>query len=128
MKNLISMIDYISEIEENSYTKTEKYNIIERENKCIGFDRIINYKNFLKQPLNIGMFIESKCDKNKEKVLFDGFELNYKVKGVLSVLSKKGLADIFFFNNGRIYIYSKRIKTVEDIIQFDLELKKPLFF
>ena len=84
--------------------QTEKYKIIEWENKCQGFDKIINYAKFLKQPLKLEMFVP--CDEDgdileepedyeqrlpnmmteyndeiyryeqsKEKVLFEGFEL-----------------------------------------------------
>ena len=98
------MTDFILEIEKKSYTQTEKYRIIEWENKCQGFDKIINYAKFLKQPLKLEMFVP--CDEDgeildepkdyeqglpnmmteyndeiyrykqaKEKVLFEGIEL-----------------------------------------------------
>ena len=57
---LISMTSFVLEIEKSSYTQTEKYRIIEWENKCQAFDKIINYAKFLKQPLKLEMFVP--CD------------------------------------------------------------------
>jgi hypothetical protein len=51
------MIDFVLEVEKNSYTQTEKYNIIERETKCEVFDKFIKYANFLKTPLKKSMFV-----------------------------------------------------------------------
>ena len=101
---LISMTSFVLEIEKSSYTQTEKYRIIEWENKCQAFDKIINYAKFVKQPLKLEMFVP--CDEEgdilevptnyemrllnmmteyndevytyyqaKAKVLFEGFEL-----------------------------------------------------
>ena len=69
---LISMTDFVLGIEQNSYTKTEKYNIIEWQSKCESFDKIIKYANFLKQPLKLGMFVP--CDENGNVLedLWDG--------------------------------------------------------
>ena len=99
----MSMTSFVLEIEKSSYTQTEKYRIIEWENKCQAFDKIINYAKFLKQPLKLEMFVpcdeegnvleepkieeeyvdehttqifaqyQYDLDKAKEKVLFEGF-------------------------------------------------------
>ena len=98
------MTSFVLEIEKSSYTQTEKYRIIEWENKCQAFDKIINYAKFIDTPLKLENFIV--CDEEgdileeptnyemrllnmmteyndevytyyqaKAKVLFEGFEL-----------------------------------------------------
>jgi len=78
---LISMTDFVLEVEKNSYTQTEKYNIIEWQKKCEGFDKIVKYANFLKQPLTLGMFVP--CDE------YDNIYVDYRVfnneKGTICV-------------------------------------------
>jgi hypothetical protein len=59
---LISMTDFVLETKNNSITQTEKYNVIEWQKKCEAFNKIITYASFLKQPLELGMFIV--CDED----------------------------------------------------------------
>jgi hypothetical protein len=96
MENLISMTDFVLEVEKNSYTKTEKYNIIEWQTKCDSFDKIINYAKFLKQPLELWMFVPCDSEDNvleepishqletyekaKERCLFHGYFSIYRAK------------------------------------------------
>ena len=118
MSKLIKMTDFVLEVEKNSYTETEKYNIIEWQTKCDSFDKIVNYTKFLKQPLSKGMFVPCDedgnvlenpfaCDKDsgsekeflqikynnaKEKVIFKGFWLDKTEK-------------IQLLTNGKVFIF-----------------------
>ena len=139
---LISMTSFVLEIEKSSYTQTEKYRIIEWENKCQAFDKIINYAKFLRQPLKLEMFVPcdeegniiSKFYSEKEntknltfsqlsnqyqiaetKVLFEGIE--FITNGGVNFLIIK--EDTFAF-----FDYNIKFKnfTIEDLIQYNLQL------
>ena len=152
------MTSFVLEIEKSSYTQTEKYRIIEWENKCQAFDKIINYAKFLKQPLKLEMFVPcdeegniiSKFYSEKEntknltfsqlsnqyqiaetKVLFEGFNLNQKDFSKLEsifCLTKECFQITFFTNEKGCFMDNLKtnktyeIKTIEDLIQFKLEL------
>ena len=138
------MTDFVLEIEKSSYTQTEKYRIIEWNNKCQAFDKIINYANFLKQPLKLEMFVP--CDEEgdileeptnyekrllnmmteyndevytyyqaKVKVLFEGIE--FRTNGGVNFLTIKEDTFAFFDFNVKF-----KNLTVEFLVQYDLEL------
>ena len=149
---LISMTSFVLEIEKSSYTQTEKYRIIEWENKCQAFDKIINYAKFVKQPLKLEMFVpcdedgnvleepkieeeyvdehttqifaqyQYDLDKAKEKVLFEGFKI-YDYK----------LNIFFYLGRRKTLSYDKKRKdfitigllpeTVEDLINISSQIK-----
>ena len=113
---LISMTDFVLEQEQPTYLDKEEFEDV--------FYKIHNYANFLKKPLELGMFVP--CDENgdilrdgvnwnkkfyqkaQERVLFEGF----KVKGD------------FWLSNGELYIDEEfcENKTIEDLIDFDVTL------
>ena len=143
MKILISMTDFVLEIDKNDKRLNGKY------------DAIISYANFLKTPLNLGMFVP--CDENdnilekpefyykqenlkhlkgmqlliaeetnkrvseyqkaKEKVLFNRF----KIKDGLSISDEHSIFHPFWNYEG-VWKISKGIKTIEDLIPYNLEL------
>ena len=102
---LISMTSFVLEIEKSSYTQTEKYRIIEWENKCQAFDKIINYAKFLKQPLKLEMFAH--CDE-EDKVLFEEIPISQAKWLVKSFSTIESLSDIsntitpIYLNNNAI--------------------------
>ena len=135
---LISMINFVKQVEDKSYTKTEKYNIIERQSKCDTFDKIIKYANFLKQPLTLGMFVPCDDDGNvvsgfyngnidskdksftklaneyneaKKRVLFTGFQV--RNQSTYSVVSNK---------DEDVWVTWNKSKTIEDLIPYNLDL------
>ena len=118
---------------------------------------IVNYAQFLKQTLNLGMFVP--CDENgnpiildtehkecpiswsideiekykqaKEKVLFEGFDLNQKDLSKLEnifCLTKEYFQITFFTKEKGCFIDNLKtnktyeIKTIEDLIEYDLQL------
>jgi len=119
---LISMTDFVLEQEQPTYLEKEEFEDV--------FYKIHNYAKFLKQPLELRMFVP--CDENgnvlekpnagmfgydhvynnynkaQERVLFEGF----KVKGD------------FWLSNGELYIDEEfcENKTIEDLIDFDVTL------
>lgn len=122
--------------------------------------KVMNYAQFLKQPLNLGMFFP--CDEDgdildeprdyeqrlpnmmteyndevyrykqaKEKVLFKGFDLNQKDLSKLEnifCLTKEYFQISFFTKEKGCFMDNLKtnktyeIKTIEDLIQFELEL------
>lgn len=122
--------------------------------------KVMNYAQFLKQPLNLGMFFP--CDEEgdildeprdyeqrlpnmmteyndevymykqaKEKVLFKGFDLNQKDLSKLEnifCLTKEYFQISFFIKEKGCFVDNLKtnktyeIKTIEDLIQFELEL------
>ena len=124
---LIPMTDFVLEIEKSSYTQTEKYRIIEWENKCQAFDKIINYTNFLKQPLKLEMFVP--CDE-KGKVIELLHDLNYMTSrwsyygnDVIQYrkAKEKVLFEGFEIFKGTIYMCSVPMLKVKDLYQTTIE-------
>lgn len=137
---LISMTDFI--LEQNKIL--EKYkNHLRRPL----FERCVNYANFLKQPLNLGMFVP--CDEEgcvldepifhepnneneignyqilideyneaKEKVLFEGFEITDETE---FLISKYGFSLYFNqiedFNIEHLLTWSNEIQLTENAIK-----------
>lgn len=131
---LISMTDFVLEQRE----KRHKDNIR-------SFWICEKYANFLKQPLKLEMFVPCDEDGNvlgepyndgngdnyfgvlldeyqkaKEKVLFEGFELNFEITEIVGIINND--YQIWFYKNGTTTINSKEIKTIEDLIKYDLTL------
>ena len=136
---LISMTDFV--LEQNEKIKKEKYDI---ESYYNTMQVSINYANFLKQPLNLGMFVP--CDEDgeildeprdyeqrlpnmmteyndeiyrykqaKEKVLFEGFE--FRRNGGVNFLTIN--EDIFAFHDFNIKF---KDLTIEFLVQYNLQL------
>jgi hypothetical protein len=119
---LISMTDFVLEQEQPTYLEKEEFEDV--------FYKIHNYAKFLKQPLELRMFVPTdengnvlekpnagmfgydhvynNYNKAQERVLFEGF----KVKGD------------FWLSNGELYIDEEfcENKTIEDLIDFDVTL------
>jgi len=136
MKNLISMTDFV--LEQAMSTKT----ILNR------FMEVQNYANFLKQPLELWMFVP--CDEDgkiitrksdtghnaadreyqqaKERCLFDGFEFTESQKYSI----KNGIQNsVHWYTKNRLYLTTKKedgyhsyfqLFTIEDLIQCDVQL------
>ena len=112
MKNLISMTDFFFYIDNN------------RE-FARNYDRILAYAKFLKQPLELWMFVP--CDENgdvleepicqeyalanqkyqqaKERVLFDGWNVNFET-GIKTCIS----------NESEYMLFLPSIMTIENIL------------
>ncbi len=145
----MTMIDYVLE---------------QDKHKEVRYKQIVDYANFLKQPLTLGMFIP--CDKDgnisvppqnkwqsneerwgtsvkteywkayekeKESVLFEGWELNQKdiskLKNVICIT--RGRIQLSFFKKDNQIFFdhllngtTKIIKTIEDLVPQQLELTK----
>jgi len=119
MENLIPMVDFVPE---NPYSK------------------------FLKKPVEKWMFVP--CDENgdvleepneefelsywdystksskyqqaKERCLFEGFELDFNNMYIIKVSNV--VFQILFYKNGCVTINAKNIKTIEDLIPYNLKL------
>ena len=147
---LISMTDFVLEIQ--SEIGTADYQVVAWQTKIHGYDRILKYAHFLKQPLTLGMFVP--CDvegnvleepepisigknikdklfeaiynddevlryeKTLSKVIFKGFAIS-EAGG--AICDKSGIFNIFWLidNNWKL---SKGIKTIEDLIPYNLDL------
>ena len=145
---LISMTDFVLENAIQPYVEGTKYK------------ELVNYANFLKQPLKLEMFVP--CDEDgdileepedyeqrlpnmmteyndeiyryeqaKEKVLVEGFNLNQKDFSKLEsifCLTKECFQITFFTKEKGCFMDNLKtnktyeIKTIEDLIQFKLEL------
>lgn len=129
MENLISMTDYCQEVSSEFMSPKKPFD------KNYWFGKILNYSDFLKQPLELWMFVPCDEDGNvfnlpkkedclntidfdsklmdyadaKDNVLFEGFE------------TKKGYAD---YKEDWLKIDEKYCegKKVEDLVQFNLQL------
>ncbi len=144
MENLISMLDFVLEQKEGSTIDTEQLDWLNQETYKL--DRIRNYANFLKQKLELWMFVpcdlngnvleetnctyiiekctNSKCVKYqeaKERCLFEGFEYN---KQTNQLNNKKGLYIHFgqrfceaYFEGGTEYL-----EIIEDLVKYNLAL------
>lgn len=126
---LISMTDFV--LDQNHKWFHERYYFIEK------------YANFLKQPLELGMFVpcidnevfnyskhgnKEQYQQAKEACIFEGFEIKYEddFKTVCSYLNfnvcigyKKSYLGVI--KNERIY-HRDSIKNIEEIVKYDLYL------
>ncbi len=132
-KKLISMTDFVLE-----HPATTDYEW--------QLQNHFKYANFLKQPLKKGMFVPCDkygnvlelpkvcictescllCKKVEEKVLFKGFQFSFCVENITCISNKENDTNILFFNDGRILIDSKKVKTIEDLIPYNLTLKNKM--
>lgn len=126
---LISMTDYVLE--------SQRF----KEDSDTAIFKVTNYANFLKQPLNLGMFIP--CDEDgdtlevpyyadgidkvnkykeaKERVLFEGFEIDFE-DGCINPFIEH--FPIGFFNIDNKWVLSDKFKTIEDFTIQKLTLTK----
>ena len=138
MKKLISMADFVLEL--------GKTNQIDLSNEAF-IDVFLNYANFLKQPLTLGMFVPCDDDGNvleepdrwddyvkapesfdgnkewynlyayeqaKERVLFEGFSLQYQSSYTIVVDNEK--------HEVKFRIRDTQIFTIETLVNKDLTL------
>jgi len=121
---LISMTDFVLEQEQPTYLEKEEFEDV--------YYKIHNYANFLKKPLELGMFVP--CDENgdilrdgvnwnkkfyqkaQERVLFEGFEVKKNDRWTTFFYKKE------FFTSFTSFSYIFKNKTIEDLIDFDVTL------
>lgn len=145
MNKLISMTDFVLEQKKKLKNAPDAY-----DQYC----KIVNYAELLKEPLKKGMFVpcdeddnvlnepfecscagyvedcigceftDIKYQKAKEKILFKGFQFSFCVENITCISNKENDTNILFFNDGRILLDSKEIKTIEDLIPYNLTLIK----
>lgn len=137
MEKLISMVAYVLDQQNKSDSMGNSY------------WNCVNYANFLKQPLTLGMFVP--CSKEngqplslygiidkgglvldvieyeeyqeaKDRVLFQGFELENK--GEFTTWIQKGNHSICFTDRGKININSQNERIVEDVIKYEFTLSE----
>jgi len=140
MGKLISMIAFIKEHSENA--KLEEYNQV---NETF-VNKIINYANFLSEPLQLWMFVP--CDKNnvpldepkqvspdgvkwqdyvkqyqqaKERCYFEGFEIKDGTRNY-TVSFKEHFGLHPFFKIDADWFKSKKYSTIEDLVKYNLTL------
>ena len=112
---LISMTDFVLEIDKNDKRLNRKYYAI------------ISYANFLKTPLNLGMFVP--CDENgnvlNDPGLFPSFELEQYRKAKDKVifpnfeLTQQSTYFILTHNeSGAKWLSWNKSKKVEDLVEF----------
>jgi len=129
---LISMTDFVLE--------QAKENGIDSHETALNS---YNYANFLKQPLELWMFVPCDEDGNvlaeppknvdinnvdwqieyqqaKERCLFEGVELDFKTSHIICLSNK--VHNIRFYKNGWMTIDAKDIDTIEDLIKYNLQL------
>ena len=159
---LISMTDFVLNVEKNNAGQKDEYIIIDWQNKCIEFDRIMKYANFLKQPLKLGMFIP--CDENTDileipidiyykpdfncqkfpqecypsdienydlainEVLFKGFSIEEHQLNNYSVREENNILNVMWKFENENWRPANGIKTLEDLVQFNLDLSDTVSF
>lgn len=140
-KTLISMVDFVlQKITENNL---ELASLTIKWQSDANRLQVERYATFLKQPLKLGMFVP--CDENdvpleeplfdevdlpygtqyqqaKERVLFEGFEIDY------DKIVKNGDIRIWF-RKGVVYLNNTKneLKTIEDLVKYNLKLTKKPF-
>ena len=135
---LISMTDFVLSHEKKGMQNTDRH---------LRFGSILRYAHFLKQPLTLGMFVPCDEDGNvldcepvnlgmmkgnfsdiylrdnyiygqaKERVLFEGFD----IKDGLSITDENSILHPFWNYDG-VWEISKGLKTIEDLIPYNLTL------
>ncbi len=147
---LISMVSYILEQDKLEFIPKGKDYADEWSDFClIKLDAITEYANFLKQPLELGMFVPCDLDGNvlikhnsydsdindyskaKERVIFEGFSIS-QYKAPKLVISTFLEIEFWEYSNKNVEIYltdfsvekpfKVAIKTIEDLIPYNLTL------
>lgn len=147
MERLISMTDFVLEQKELMKESEQGFNIEK-------YDFIINtcnYANFLKQPLNLSMFVPCKLvegvwvvleepifttdiaitelskvkeyQEAKDRVLFEGFEYVEEDEELFLVFNKNESLKII--NNENFVLYDGAVyvhQVIEDLVKYNLEL------
>jgi hypothetical protein len=136
MKNLITMTDFVLQRVNTPLAGQQVASV--RHNELEKYRQIFKYANFLDKPLKLEMFVlcdeegnildkdffcSEKCtdcdceyvyQKAKEKVIFEGFELCPNNGNVLK--------------KGNILIDISKLRTIEDLIPYNLKLTDNLKF
>ena len=152
---LIPMTDFVLQFDKPVLYFEDRSDFLNCQVDYMG--KVMYYAQFLKQTLNLGMFVP--CDENgnpiildtehkecpiswsideiekykqaKEKVLFEGFDLNQKDLSKLEnifCLTKEYFQITFFTKEKGCFIDNLKtnktyeIKTIEDLIEYDLQL------
>lgn len=129
MKNLISMTDFVLETTKENVNGSYEERLKDTARRFIN---IINYANFLKQPLELGMFVP--CDENGN--LFSEFQLEilnsndevYELRKAFQQAKERCLfegfeVDVFgYAYNGEIRISFPNNSTIESYADFDFQL------
>ena len=128
---LISMTDYVLE--------SQRF----KEDSDTAIFKVTNYAQFLKQPLNLGMFVPCDLNENilpdcnkylsfqkgiiyglaKKRVLFEGFEIDFE-DGCINPFIEH--FPIGFFNIDNKWVLSDKFKTIEDLAIQKLILTKSI--
>lgn len=84
--------------------------------------------NVLKEPNHYGKSIETtrECIKQyqqaKQRVIFEGFEA-YFVTESITALRYDETNNLWFYTDGQVTFNSKLVKTIEDLVPYNLTLK-----
>ncbi len=124
---LISMTDYVIENIADSEIDDERL-----------LDMVLNYAQFLKQPLTLGMFrpcylrdgvwipyakdtllntikLFNEWEEAKSKVIFEGFDIHYRDEQTIILSNKSDI--IQFATNGSVYVFDEHsVETIEDLM------------
>ncbi len=129
MKNLISMVDFVLELDT-------------KEHWAEDFKKCVNYANFLKQPLELWMFIAcylrngswipytkdtllnniylfNEWKQAKNNILFEGFEL-------VSEFENQGCFSLSYNNDKRIFSLDDKIENLLEYKGIEFKLTKPV--
>jgi hypothetical protein len=123
---LVSMIDFVDNIDYKLINP--KSNREHELMKLKAYEDIQRYKDFLNQPLNLGMFVPaievdgkwevvselqvSIYQQAKDRVLFEGFEIKK------NIYVRNGLFTISFLRDNEIWEINRKFKTINDLIKY----------
>ena len=137
---LISMTDFVL----NSYEHFKSPTLFE--------ETVFKYATFLKQPLKLGMFVP--CDEKgnvleditgqgmipyyvekvhsfltaKQKVLFKEFSIEEQESNNFSIRDENNILNVMWKFENENWTPAKGIKTIEDLVFFNLELSDTVSF
>ena len=127
MKNLISMTDFVLSQSEGSTIDLEQLDWMNQE--IYKLDRIRNYANFLKQPLELWMFIP--CDEDGNVLKEDLFKNNPNLSSLKSYeriqyqqAKERCLFEGFEVYKGNPYNYHKARAFIKDYIEEKWTIEK----
>lgn len=129
MKKLISMVETVPEHPHAKFLQQtptlgmfvpcdEEGNVLEEPEK---YNDWLKFKN----KYEYGEFYTKKCkqyQQAQQRVIFEGWELAKKEEGSIKIVNKEK-ERIYFFNDGTIIYNNKIIKTIEDLVPYNLILK-----
>ena len=150
MENLTSMTAFVLEQRETSTHETKQHEWYFKE--VVKLDKIRNYANFLKQPLELGMFVPCDEDGNvvekpeendlngsflkmqinynkevkwefaKERCLFEGFELIIKPNGNRYIQKNETIIFYNTENDNGVWRVNRKFISIEDLVKYNLKL------